>query len=376
MNINRKHGWWLLVVLSLMGSLLLAGCGQTTAPEETAVTQIQADDHADDADDHADDADDHADDHDYDAEAVMLLLPALEAVELAGAPLKVIATTSMIGDVVAQVGGEAIDLTTLMGAGQDPHSYQPGARELTAVANADVILVNGWDLEEALVHDLEQIGGNTPLIALSANIAPLTLGADEHDEEDEAHEEEGDDHGHSGADPHVWFSIENVVQWTRNVAQILSDLDPANAETYASNAAAYQAELAELAAYAEAQLSQIPEERRFLVTNHDAFGYLARDYGFTVLGTVIPGMSTLAEPSARDLAGLIEVMQEHGVCSIFTETTVSDALAQTVVGELSHCDEVRVVKLYTGAVGPAGSGADSYIGMFRTNVDAIVAGQQ
>ncbi|MFO7684395.1 MAG: zinc ABC transporter substrate-binding protein [Chloroflexota bacterium] len=362
MNINQKYGWWLLVVLSLMGSLLLAGCGQTTAPEETAVTQIQADD--------------HADDHDYDAEADMLLLPALEAVELAGAPLKVIATTSMIGDVAAQVGGEAIDLTTLMSAGQDPHSYQPGARELTAVANADVILVNGWDLEEALVHDLEQIGGNTPLIALSANIAPLTLGADEHDEEDEAHEEEGDDHGHSGADPHVWFSIENVVQWTRNVAQILSDLDPANAETYASNAAAYQAELAELAAYAEAQLSQIPEERRFLVTNHDAFGYLARDYGFTVLGTVIPGMSTLAEPSARDLAGLIEVMQEHGVCSIFTETTVSDALAQTVVGELSHCDEVRVVKLYTGAVGPAGSGADSYIGMFRTNVDAIVAGQQ
>lgn len=369
MNVNRNFGWRLLVVFGLMGSLLLVGCGQALTPGETSVTPIQAADHTDEAEDHADDPD-------HDAETGMLELPALEAVELAGAPLKVIATTSIIGDVAAQVGGEAIDLTTLMGAGQDPHSFQPGARELTAVADADVILVNGWDLEEALVNDLEQIGGGTPLIAVSANIAPLILGADMHEEEGEAHEDGDDDHGHSGADPHVWFSVEIVMQWTKNIAQILSDLDPANAEIYASNAAAYQAELAELAAHAEAQLSQIPEENRFLVTNHNAFGYLARDYGFTVLGTVIPGMSTLAEPSASDLAGLIQTMQEHNSCTIFTETTVSDALAQTVVGELSHCDEVRVVKLYTGAVGPAGSGADSYIGMFRANVDAIVAGLQ
>ena len=110
------------------------------------------------------------------------------------------------------------------------------------------------------------------------------------------------------------------------------------------------------------------------MTNHDAFGYFAQEYGFTVLGTVIPSISTLAEPSASDLAELITEMGEHGVCTIFTETTVSDALAQTVAAELDGCDNVQVLKLYTGALGPAGSGADSYIGLFRANIDAIVAG--
>ena len=126
--------------------------------------------------------------------------------------------------------------------------------------------------------------------------------------------------------------------------------------------------------YASEQLATIPAERRILVTNHDAFGFFARDFGFEVLGTVIPSRSTLAEPSASDLANLIGAMREFGVCTLFTETTVSDKLAQTVSAELTDCENVQVVKLFTGAIGPAGSGADSYIGMFRANVDAIVAG--
>lgn len=109
---------------------------------------------------------------------------------------------------------------------------------------------------------------------------------------------------------------------------------------------------------------------------HDAFGYFAQEYDFTVLGTVIPNLSTLAEPSAGDVAGLIEKMKEHDVCTIFTETTVSDTLVQTVAAELEGCDEVKVLQLYTGAIGPEGSGAESYIGMFRTNVDIIVEGLQ
>ncbi len=378
MKLLRRRLWLLLVGLTILSyGLLMAGCsagGAVGGGTAVSPTDDHDDDHDhEDEDDHEDDHHDDDDhDHEHDAEAEMLTLPELAAADLNGSPLKVVATTSIIGDVVAQVGGDAIALTTLMEPGQDPHSFEPSARAFTDVANAHVIFVNGWDLEEALVHDLEEIGAGAPLVAISANIAPLGFGAGEHEDEDE-HEGE-DEHEHSGADPHVWFSIHSVEQWVENVEHVLSDLDPANAELYESNAAAYLAELEALEEYVDAQLAQIPEENRLLVTNHDSFGYFARDYGFTLIGTIIPGRSTLAEPSARDLTRLIEEMAEHNLCTIFTETTVSDSLAQTVAGELGSCDEVRVLPLYTEAIGLAGSGADSYIGMFRANVDAIVAG--
>jgi ABC-type Zn uptake system ZnuABC Zn-binding protein ZnuA len=346
---SRKYLWLTLAALAIATFLLLAaGCtpaaepspSQPAASQPTEQPQTSA------------------------ATQEMLTLPALEAVTLAGQPLRVVATTSIIGDVVAQVGGDAIAQTTLMGAGQNPHSYEPAAKDLTAVSRANVIFINGWDLEEALVDNLKAIGEKAYIVPVSANIEPMPFrspGATI-----------GDDRG--SPDPHVWFSIHNVEQWVENIKTILSQLDPANAKTYETNAETYLTELAELDEYAKTQLAVIPPEKRILVTNHSAFGYFARDYDFEVLGTVIPGMSTLAEPSASDLANLIATMQEHGVCTIFTETTVNDTLAQTVAAELSGCADVQVLPLYTGAVGPPGSGADSYIGMFRTNVDTIVEG--
>ncbi|MEJ2748656.1 MAG: metal ABC transporter substrate-binding protein [Anaerolineae bacterium] len=138
--------------------------------------------------------------------------------------------------------------------------------------------------------------------------------------------------------------------------------------------AAYLNQLAELQTDIEKELAAIPAAKRFLVTNHEAFGYFAKAYNFQVVGTVIPASSTLAEPSASDLTDLVTVMQAHHICTIFTETTVSDQLAQVLSGELSFCDNVQVLPLYTGSLGPAGSGADSYVGFMRTNVAAIVAG--
>lgn len=296
----------------------------------------------------------------------LLTLPALALAELNGERLHVVATTSIVGDVVAQVGGTAVDLTVLMGPGQDPHSFQPGAQTLTAVANAQVIFVNGWDLEEALVHDLETIGANAPLVPVSAGIVPLIFGADAHDEE------EGNEH--SGADPHTWQSVANVRQWVANIQQTLSALDPANGAVYAENAAAYLAELDALEAYVTEQLASIPAENRVLITNHGTLAYFAQAYNFGILDTVLPGMSTLAEASASDIASLVAAMAEHGVCTIFTENTSSAALAEAVAADLQGCEEVQVLPLYTDALGPAGSQADSYIGMFRANVDTIVAG--
>ena len=253
-----------------------------------------------------------------------------------------------------------------MEAGEDPHAYQPAAQDLVPVVGADVIFVNGWDLEETLIQDLEEIGKGVPVVAISANIEPLIFGQDEDGDGEEEHE-----HQH-GADPHTWFAIQNVKQWVENTESVLSELDPNNAGTYQDNAAAYLVELEELETFAEAELAQIKEADRVLVTNHDSLGYFAEAYGFTVLDTVLPTASTLAEPSASDLAGLIEQMREHGVCVIVTETTAGGSLAQTVTDELDDCEEVDIVELYTGSIGPAGSGADSYTGMFRANVEAIV----
>lgn len=144
--------------------------------------------------------------------------------------------------------------------------------------------------------------------------------------------------------------------------------------TYEANAQAYRTELQELEVYVKRQLSSIPAEKRYLVTNHNSFAYLARAYDLQVLGTVIPASSTMAEPSASALAELTGLMDEYGVCTVFTEATVSSKMAQMVAAELEGCDQVRVVSLYTGAVGPAGSGADSYVGMMRYNADQIAEG--
>ncbi|MFN2136479.1 MAG: metal ABC transporter substrate-binding protein [Candidatus Promineifilaceae bacterium] len=302
------------------------------------------------------------------AEASNILpLPALAPLDLGGRPLQVVATTSIIGDVVAQVGGDTIQLTTLIAPGQDPHSYEPAARDLALVEAADVIFVNGWDLEEALLTSLEQIGQEALIVPISAGIEPLPV--KESDQAGKA-DQEVDRHHEGAADPHVWFDVDNVRQWTRNVADVLSGLDPTNAERYAANAAAYEGSLVELQAYAEAQLAQVPAEERYLVTNHSAFNYFAHAYGFTVLGTVIPAASTLAEPSANDLVQLVATMKAHDLCTVFTETTVSDTLAQTVASELDTCAEVQVVPLFVGSIGESGG----YIEMFRTNVDRLVEG--
>jgi ABC-type Zn uptake system ZnuABC Zn-binding protein ZnuA len=349
----KKTAWRLLAALAVMSTIVFAAsaCRSETASEH-----------------------EHEDEP---SQAEALALPELQAADLNGAPLTVVATTSIIGDVVAQVGGEAIELTTLMGPGQDPHSYEPTPQDMATASQAHVVFVNGWDLEEALAHDLEDVAEDVPIVPVSANIEPLVFGGHENEEKHETGENkhDGDDHDHhEGADPHTWFSIHSVEQWVENIEHVLSDLDPAHAETYESNAGAYLAELEELEAYVETRLGRIPAENRVLVTNHDSLGYMARDYDLRILGTVLPAASTLADPSASDLAGLIQEMEEAGICTIFTEATVSDKLAQTVAAELEACDEVRVLKLYTGAVGPAGSGAESYIGMYRYNVDTIVQG--
>jgi ABC-type Zn uptake system ZnuABC Zn-binding protein ZnuA len=306
------------------------------------------------------------------AESAVLALTALQPVELGGEKLSVLVTTGIIGDVVGQVGGEAIDLRILMEAGQDPHSFEPSAGDLVAAAEADVIFINGWDLEEGLVDDLENIAGDVSLVPISAGITPIPFGQ-------VTHASDGTDDQHQasslqGWDPHTWLDPHLVRQWLENGQQVLAALDPANADSYAANAADYLAGLDRLIAYYDERFAQIPPEKRKMVTNHDALGYLAEAYEIDIVGTVIPVASTVAEPSAADLARLLGVMEREGVCTIFAESTANEALAETVAAELGDCPGVQILTLYTGALGPPGSGADNYLAMMRVNMETIAAG--
>jgi len=214
------------------------------------------------------------------------------------------------------------------------------------------------------VNDLATISRRAVLVPVSAGVAPRVLS------EDEA--EDGHGHAHGPVDPHVWQDVANVIRWVDNIRQVLSAADPANADLYVANADAYRQTLQQLNTDIRTTLAAIPAERRVLVTNHDNLGYFAKAYGFKVTGTVIPSISSLAEPSAGELAALVKAMRSEGFCTLILETTASDQLARTLENELADCPEVHLVMLYTDALGPKGSGAETYESMMRTNA-AILA---
>ena len=180
-------------------------------------------------------------------------------------------------------------------------------------------------------------------------------------------EDEHDDHGHGVEDPHFWFDPLRVKIAVNDIAARLSVLDPGRGDTYRANASAYNVKLDELHEWTEAQTSTVPEENRLLVTSHDSFGYFAELYHFEVIGVVL-SITTDVEPSAGDLADLVEEVKEEGVPAVFGETTVSERLAQAVASESG----AELVRLYSGSLGPEGSGAATYIEMVRTNVERIV----
>ena len=175
-------------------------------------------------------------------------------------------------------------------------------------------------------------------------------------------------------DPHTWLDPHHARQWVINMKETLATLDPANVASYEANAASYLVALDELIAYYDQQVETIPIDRRKLVTNHDSLRYFVDAYGFEIVGTVIPGVSSIVEPSSGDLVRLVDQMKEKEVCTIFADTTANKQLAETVTAELVSCDEVQVITLNSGSLGPIGSESDNYLGMMRANIDAIVGG--
>ena len=264
--------------------------------------------------------------------------------------LQVVATTTIVGDVVRAVGGDAIALTVLLPPGVDPHTFEPTPQDVAAVADAAVVFANGAGLEGFLEPLLQNAGGEARLVFVSEGIAYRRLNAG------------------ASVDPHVWFDPLNVLVWVQNIEEALRTLDPTHAEVYVANAQRYRTALRELDAWIRDQVARVPPERRRLVTDHAVFGYFADRYGFAQVGAIVPGMSSAAEPSAQELAALEDAIRRAGVPAIFVGATVNPNLAQRIAEDVG----VRVVFLYTGSLSPPGGPADSYLKLMRYNVSAIV----
>lgn len=293
-------------------------------------------------------------------------LPPLTAVNLAaGAKLQVVASTNLVADVVAKVGGDQIALYVLMGPGVDPHSYTSTPQDMRTLEGAHVVFINGLHLEETLADRLSAV--TAPLVAVNVGVTPRELAPEEHAEAADANE-----HHHEGADPHTWQRVANVKQWVENMRTTLQQLDPPNADAYQTAADAYLAQLDALDAEIRDKVATIPAANRKLVTDHETFGYFADEYGFTIVGALIPSLSTAAEPSAQALAGLQDQLAKENVKAIFVGTTVNPRLADQIAQDLG----IQVVSLYSDSLSAAAGPAATYLDFMRYNVNAIVAALQ
>jgi manganese/iron transport system substrate-binding protein len=278
-----------------------------------------------------------------------------------GDKLYVIATTTIVGDVVQQVGGDAIALTVLLPVGTDPHTFDPSPQDMAKVTDADVVFANGAGLEAFLERLLANAGGDADVVYVSDGLTLIEGGHDH---------AEGDAHDEMGADPHTWTDPNNVLQWVDNIEAALSSQDPNHAADYKANAEAYRAQLRDLDAWVREQVSTIPVENRKLVTDHEAFAYFAQRYGFEQVGAIVPGYSTAAQPSAQELADLEDHIKTYSVKAVFVGNTVNPALAQRVTDDTG----VKLISLYTGSLTEPGGEADSYLNYVKYNVGAIVEG--
>jgi len=289
--------------------------------------------------------------------------------------LTVVTTTNIITDVVRNVAGDLVSIQGLIPQGVNPHNYNPTPKEMARVEKADLLFVNGFGLEEALLDALENVNQGR-IVEVSSRITPLAFGEEAHDHEEEENHEDEDEDGHDhDQDPHTWTSLLNVVSWTEVIAEALTELDPDNEVIYRSNAAAYIAELMNLDAWARQSLSAVKEEDRKLVSDHLIFGYFARDYGFENFGALIPSFSSNGDISAKDFSHLIEEVDELDIRAVFIGNTSGDALKKlgnVLVEESDH--PIQVLPVMTGSLANEGEPGSTYLEYFEYNVNQIAKG--
>jgi ABC-type Zn uptake system ZnuABC Zn-binding protein ZnuA len=348
---------------------------------------------------------------------ILALLIVLLGSSAAGAQtgLRVLATTSIVADVAQNIAGDQFTIDSLVPLGADTHAFEPAPADVARVAGADILLTVGAGYEAFLGDLLRNVASDSVQVVVVSEGLEILGTADDHSHEGDhqdatapmATEEAEADHAHAGedahlgvlgadlecephddhdhgkraskhgdeahthgdCDPHVWLDPASVIVWANNIADAFSAADPANAAVYRANADAYIAQLEALQVEIAEQVARVPEAARILVTNHEFLGYFAHAYGFEVVGTVLPGATTGAEPDPQTLAALVELIRSEGVRAIFAEVSANPRLAGIVAEEAGIA---VVTTLYTESLSAAGEPASTYIDYMRYNVGQIV----
>lgn len=278
--------------------------------------------------------------------------------------LQAVATTTQLGSIAREIGADEIELTVLLQPSAEAHDYEMTPSDAAAIEDAALVLRSGAGLESWLDEALETIGGPNVTRDMSRGVSlQAPVGADH-----AAH-----DHA---VDPHYWLSAPNAILMVANVRDALTEAEPAGGSGFARRADELIARLEAADARIRDLMAEIPQTRRAIVANHDALGYFIEEYGLRFVGSIFPSLDVAAEPSAGELAALIETIREEGVVAIFSESAVNPDLARAIAGETGAA--VVEDPLYTDSLGPDGSGAETLDGMLLHNAsvihDALVEG--
>lgn len=288
--------------------------------------------------------------------ACLLLLPALSLARPAGAePLPVVASFSILGDMVRQVGGDAVAVTTLVGADGDTHGYQTTSADLKLVAQAKLTFVNGLGFDSWAEKLVSTSGGKSKLVVVSLGVAPRTM-------------TDADDHDHGHTDPHAWQDLRNGQIYVANIATALLAALPEQADAIRQRAADYSAQLAAEAAATRAAIATVPAAQRHIITSHDAFGYFGAAYGVRFAAPY--GLNTEGEPSAAEIGKLVKQIKQAGVKTVFVENMSNPKLIEQL-GQDGGATLGR--PLYSDALSAPDGAAPTYLGLFRHNVPLLVA---
>lgn len=275
-----------------------------------------------------------------------------------GGQVEVVATTTQIGDFVREVGGNAVAVDQILQPNTDPHEYEPRPSDIEGAAGAELVFASGDDLDGWIEQVVSDSGSEAEIVDLG-EVAPDRLPG----------ESSGDEA--SRFDPHWWHDPRNAEAAVREIERRLAAIDPAHSREFERNATAYLAELRELDAGIARCMDSVPTSRRKLVTDHDAFGYFAKRYGVEAVGAVIPSQTTQAQPSAKDLDALVEVIEDERVEAIFPESSLSSKVAEAIA---SQTGAAAGEELYGDTLGPEGSDGSTYLRMEAANADSMVRG--
>jgi len=291
--------------------------------------------------------------------AITLIFTACKDAAKDNGKLNVVTTTSMITDLVKNIGGDAINVQGLMGSGVDPHLYKASEGDVTKLVDADIIFFNGLHLEGKLVDVFEKMSSQTQTpISLAASLDKSKL--------------IGSEYFASNYDPHVWFDIDFFKTFAKKVAIVLSEKDPKNASIFKENLKNYLAELDKLKEDVQSVVNQLPAEKRILVTAHDAFNYFGQAYSFKVVG--LQGISTATEAGVQDVQKLASFIIKYKIKAIFIESSVPKRTIEALQEAVKSKDHDVIIggTLYSDALGNPDSLEGTYVGMYRYNIKTIV----